>query len=146
MNATPLPSIDSLQDGLALIAAAPPQVHTEMPRAARLHLQARLLSNLPERRAKSPFRICWRSVFSWGSAARVACGEVCWEVEDGVRHASFAVDERRCTLAASGAEEVTMLALHLSEATSAASFDAGCSPAAPATPASPASRSAQARM
>lgn len=137
---------EALQDSLALIALAPPQVHADLPRVARLHLQSRLLASLPRRAPAQRFRVCWRTVFSWGPSAQVACGEVRWEADDGDRHASFAVDVRRCTLTVPGTPDVALLAAHLSATISTGEPDDGCSLSETAMPASAASRSAQVRM
>lgn len=109
---------DLLRAGLTLIAAAPPEVGTRLPRGARLLLQARLLAALPDWSPPRLFRICWRTVFSWGSDARISCGEACWETPNGPRTAAFAVDPRRCTLGPARLPEVAILALHIGQGAS----------------------------
>lgn len=114
---TPSPD-DPLRAGLALIAAAPPEVGTRLPRGARLVLQSRLLTALPGWSPPRPFRICWRTVFSWGSDARITCGTATWATPEGTRAAAFAVDTQKCSLGPASLPDVGMLALHLARRSS----------------------------
>lgn len=102
-----------LRAGLAFIATAPPEVGTRLPRGARLVLQSRLLAALLDWSPPYPFRICWRTVFSWGNGAHITCGTVRWRTATGASTAAFAVDPQGCTLGPASLPDVAMLALRL---------------------------------